>query len=341
MELKPAQWYARELRPSLPSIAFTPARSRVLWLPVNATIVAALAWSMATGRLPWPLWPVASIVIGVCLAGLTFLGHETLHGGVSARQDRDPKIVGWFGFMPFVVSPQLWVVPGTTASITTTARTRGSIPTCIRRSRSIRRNAAPGSWPDYFGISRKRLTEPAQPLFFGYTGQSQQMLWKARKTGMLTPKLHRRAIFETMLGVAFWIAVAIVVGFVPFPLFVYVLPLVIANSVRHDLHHDESQPVAADADQRSGSSPRSASRCRASSSGSRSTSGYHVEHHVFPTLSTRHGAAMREQLIAHFPGRYSDDAADERTGAALPDRASVKDDVTLIDPPSGEEPGRR
>ena len=73
MELRTIATYARTIRPVLPPDAFAPATSRVLWLPFHAAVIATIAWALAAGHVPAPLWPVASIVIGCCLAGVTFL----------------------------------------------------------------------------------------------------------------------------------------------------------------------------------------------------------------------------------------------------------------------------
>ena len=331
MDLKPAGWYARELRPMLPSTAFEPARSRVLWLPVNGAVIATLAWAMATGRLPWLLWPIASIVIGVCLGGLTFLGHETLHGAV-VRSKLAIRVVGWFGFMPFVVSPQLWVAWHNRVHHNHCAHA-GIDPDMYPTLEEYQTQPGARIMADYFGIGRRRLMSLLS-LFFGYTGQSQQMLWKARKTGMLTPKLHRRAIFETLLGVAFWIAVAVIVGFVPF-LFVYVLPLIVANSIvmtfimtNHNLSplSPVNDPLV---NSLSVTLPRALEWLTLDF-------GFHVEHHVLPTISTRHGEVVRDQLIAKFPGRYQTMPLTRALVHLYRTARVYKDDVTLIDPPSGE-----
>src|SRR3954470_14591355 len=108
MELLSVSAYAREVRPLLPQGAFAPARSRALWVPVHYAAIAAIAWALATGRVAWPLWPVASLVIGGCMAGVTFVGHEALHGGV-VRGRAMIRVVGWLGFLPFCISPQLWM----------------------------------------------------------------------------------------------------------------------------------------------------------------------------------------------------------------------------------------
>ena len=74
--------YVRELKPHLPVEAFEPARSRLWWLPLHVSVIAVGIALIALKTLPvWAL-PIASLVIGASFAGLVFLGHETLHGGV-------------------------------------------------------------------------------------------------------------------------------------------------------------------------------------------------------------------------------------------------------------------
>src|SRR3954453_12527355 len=100
--------YAREIRPALRSDAFAPGRSRLWWLPLHLLLISAGTFVLAKHWLPWVLAPLLSIVLGGSFAGLTFLGHETLHGAV-VRGKLLRKLVGWLGFSAFAVSPQLWV----------------------------------------------------------------------------------------------------------------------------------------------------------------------------------------------------------------------------------------
>src|SRR6185503_17319944 len=81
IDLLPLASYAREVRPMLPTSAFEPARSRALWIPLHYAIIATLTWALATGHVPWPAWPLVSLVIGCSMGGVTFVGHEALHGG--------------------------------------------------------------------------------------------------------------------------------------------------------------------------------------------------------------------------------------------------------------------
>ncbi|HET9623677.1 MAG TPA: fatty acid desaturase [Kofleriaceae bacterium] len=326
--------YARAVKPHLPASVFEPARSRALWVPVHYAIIAAIAWALATGRVPWPLWPVASIVIGICMAGVTFVGHETLHGGV-VRGRAAIRIVGWLGFLPFVVSPQLWMAwhnrvhhnhcgqPGRDPDMYPTLEEYQSRPTARIMA-------------DYFGVGRRRLVGWSSVLF-GFTGQSQQMLWKARKLGVLRPNLHRRAIIETLTGVSVWTAVAFLVGPLAF-VFVYVLPLIVANTIvmtfimtNHNLSPIVSGTPVNDplVNSLSVSLPRVLEWLTLDF-------GFHAEHHLFPTISTRHGRVVREVLRAKFPERYQSLPLGEAVRRLHHTARVYRDDVTLIDPHTGQ-----
>src|SRR5262249_6587949 len=152
---------------------------------------ASISWALATGHVPWPLWPVASLVIGICLGGITFLGHETLHGGVVRGKWAIP-IVGWVCFLPFTLSPQLWMAWHNRVHQTHCAQPAID-PDMSPTLEEYQTQRGARIMADYFGIGRRRLMSLLS-LFFGFTGQSQQMLWKARKNGMLSAKLHRRAV---------------------------------------------------------------------------------------------------------------------------------------------------
>ena len=65
-------------------------------------MLALSAW-----QLPWFARLLLSLVMGCSFAGLTFLGHEVLHGAI-VRGKKLRRVIGWFGFLPFVVSPRLW-----------------------------------------------------------------------------------------------------------------------------------------------------------------------------------------------------------------------------------------
>src|SRR3954470_7717750 len=108
MILRPVSYYARQLKPALPASAQRPASSRLVWLPLHGAVVVLGVVSLAQGWVPWSLALGVSLVMGASFAGLTFLAHETLHGAV-VRGRRWQQIVGGLCFLPFMISPRLWV----------------------------------------------------------------------------------------------------------------------------------------------------------------------------------------------------------------------------------------
>lgn len=331
MELRSIPTYAKAIRPALPDSAFAPATSRVLWLPFHAALISAIAWALASGHVPAPLWPVASIVIGCSLAGVVFLGHETMHGGV-VRGRWAIKIVGFFSLLPFTLSPTLWTAWHNRVHHNHCAQP-GKDPDMYPTMIEYETQRAARIMADHFGLGRRRLLSTLS-LFFGFTGQSQQMLWTARDKGMLSPGMHRRALLEFGLGVAFWATVAFLVGFVPF-IFVYLIPLVVANSIvmmfimtNHNLSPltEINDPLV---NSLSVTMPRPLEWLTLNF-------GFHVEHHLFPTMSTRHGRAVRDALRTHYPAHYQSMPITTALYKLYTTARVYKDNVTLTDPNSGE-----
>ncbi|MFN0253422.1 MAG: fatty acid desaturase family protein [Kofleriaceae bacterium] len=330
MELRTIATYASAVRPELPPETFKPAVSRLLWLPVHASLIATIAWALVAGYVPAPLWPVASIVIGCCLAGLVFLGHELMHGGV-VRGKTPIRIFGFVCLLPFTLSPTLWTAWHNRVHHNHCAQP-GKDPDLYPTLIEYETQRAARIMADHFGLGRRRLLSLLS-LFFGFTGQSQQMLWKAREKGILSPGLHRRALLEFALGVTFWVAVAVVVGFVPF-IFIYLLPLVVANSIvmMFIMTNHNLSPLTAINDplvnSLSVTLPRPLEFLTLDF-------GYHVEHHLFPTLSTRHGRTIRAKLREKFPHHYQSMRLTSALAELYRTARVYKDDVTLVDPPSG------
>ncbi len=332
MQLRPIAWYARELKPHLPPGFFAPATSRIAWLPVHLTVVAVATSAIALGWVPVWSWAFLSLVIGLSFSGLTFLAHETLHGAV-VRNRRWRHVVGWIGFLPFTVSPRLWVAwhnrvhhghsnhPGVDPDANPTISE-------YRASRRVR------VVTDHFTPGRRSLTG-VLGLLVGFTGQSLRVLSFAGGRGYLSPREYRLAILETAFGVALWVALLAVIGPLAF-LFVFAIPLVVANTIvmafiftNHGL-----SPIMHENDPLAGAlSVTTPPLVEWLTLGF----GYHVEHHLFPAMSARRGPQLRTLLRERWPERYQSMPlwaallAMHRTGRVY------GDDVTLADPRSGRE----
>jgi fatty acid desaturase len=241
-------------------------------------------------------------------------------------------VIGWLGFLPFCISPQLWMAwhnrvhhnhcgkPGVDPDMYPTLEE-------YRGSRGARVMA------DHFGLGRRRFGGIAS-LMFGLTGQSMQVMVRARRVGILPRHLHRRAILEAALGVAVWATVAWLVGGVAF-VFVYLLPLIVANCIvmmfivtNHNLSplSTVNDPLV---NSLSVTLPRVLEWLTLDF-------GFHVEHHLFPAMSHRQGRIVRELLRAKFPERYQSMPLGDAIRRLHHTARVYRDHTTLIDPLTGE-----
>jgi fatty acid desaturase len=325
----PRATYVKALRPELPERVFVRARSRLAFVPAHLAVITMAIVALALGWLPWFLWPVASIAIGASFAGLTFVAHEALHGGI-VRNKRLQYVVGWIGFLPFLVSPRMWIAWHNESHH---ARTNlhddpDGYPTLeqYRARRSTRFSV------DAFSLGGRRW-RGALSLILGFTVQSADQLFTARGRGFLTTRNHRFALAESIVALAIWAGVAVLVG--PFAfVFAYVLPLLVANVCVMAFiltNHSLSPRVDVNDPLISGLTVTVPRFLQWLTLGF----GYHVEHHLFPAMSMRHAPELREHVKAHWPERYQ--SMSLRAALSLLHRSGrvYQTPTTLFDPRSG------
>jgi len=329
--LVPRATYVGDVRPHLPAGAFERARSRVVFLPVQVAIVAFATVAIARGWVPLLVAPLLSVVIGACFAGMSFVTHEVLHGAIVADR-RWQRVLGWIGFLPFTISPLLWTRwhNRTHHAGANQLDDPDRYPTLeeYRTTRSARFQI------DVFSPGGKRW-RGLLTLAFGFTMQSAFVLASARRRGILTAREFRVALAETLVGVAVWATVAFAVGFVAF-VFVYVIPLAIANACVMAFiltNHSLNQMVDIDDPLASGLSVTMSRPMEWLTLGF----GYHVEHHLFPSMSTRHARAVRTVLQARWPACYHSMPLREALRRLHRSARVYKDATTLVDPGTGRE----
>jgi fatty acid desaturase len=330
-QLLPQSTYVRELRAQLPSDAFTPATSRLVLVPTYLAVIVVAIVAIASGWIPWPVIPVLSVVIGVCFACLTFIAHETVHGGI-VRGRVARQLVGWVGFLPFTLSPRLWAawhdrVHHANANVDTDP---DMYPTLAEYHASGRIRFLVNA----FSLGGRRW-RGGLSLILGFTVQSAHQLIAARRNAFLKPRAFYLAIAETFAGIAVWGLVAWLVGFVSF-LFVFVLPLLIANVIVMSFiltNHSLSPRVEINDPLVSGLSvttPRWIEWVTL-------PFGYHVEHHLFPAMSSRHAGTVRDLLRKRWPERYQSMALGTALKRLHETARVYKDATTLVDPRTGIE----
>lgn len=330
ISLRPTSAYASELKPDLPDQAFEPARSRLLWLPVHLTTVAVGILVIARHVVPgWSL-PLVSLVLGYAFAGLAFLAHETLHGAI-VRTKRLRYAVGWLAFVPFVLSPRLWIAwhnrmhhghanhPGIDPD---------AYPTLDEHRRSLLVRLS----TDCFGIGRGRL-RGLTSLFIGFHVQSLHVLVSAGRKRYLPRRELVLAYLETAAGVVIWAALFAALGWHVF-LFAYVLPALVANAcvmayilTNHALspHTNVNDPLA---NSLSVTVPRVVDFLTL-------RFGFHVEHHLFPWMSSRHAPLVRQLVKARWPERYQSMPLWQALLAVHVTPRVYEDERTLVDPRTG------
>jgi fatty acid desaturase len=327
--LLPRASYVKALRPDLPAHAFERARSRLAFVPAHVAVIAVAIVALARGWLPWFVWPLASLAIGASFAGLTFVAHEALHGGI-VRNKRLQYLVGWIGLLPFGVSPRLWIAwhNGSHHARTNLHDDPDGYPTLeqyrARRSTRFSVNA--------FSLGGKRW-RGALSLILGFTVQSADQLITAGSRGFLRTRQHRYAIAETLLAIAVWAGVAALVGPLAF-VFAFVLPLLVANACVMAFiltNHSLSPRVEINDPLISGLTVTVPRILEWLTLGF----GFHVEHHLYPAMSTRHAPEVRALVRARWPERYQSMSLRAALGALHRSARVYKTPTTLCDPRTG------
>lgn len=323
--------YVRELKAHLPVEAFEPAHSRLWWLPLHLSVITLGMLLVASDVLPFWLLPLASLGIGASFAGLVFLGHETLHGAV-VREKRLRYLVGFVTFLPFAVSPRLWTAWHNRVHHGNANRA-GVDPDAYPTLAEHRADLGVRISTDWFGIGRRRV-HGLVSLLIGFAFQSAHVLAVAGRRGYLKPREHRLALLETALGAALWLVLGFALGPIGF-FFACFVPWIVANTAvmafiltNHSLSPltDENDPLE---NSLTVSVPRWVDVWTLNF-------GAHVEHHLFPWMSSRHAPAVTRLVKERWPERYQ--SLPLLTALATVHRTArvYLNPTTLVDPQTGE-----
>lgn len=328
--LRPVSRYVAELKPELPARAFEPARTRLFWLPVHAAVVACGVVAIAGGRLPLLVVPLVSLVIGCSFAGLAFLAHETLHGAV-VRSRALRYVVGFASFLPFTLSPRLWIAWHNLAHHGN-ANDPDVDPDAYPTLEQHEGSALVRLSTDYLGVGRGKL-RGITSLGIGFTAHSTHVLLVAGRRGYLSRRELVLARLETLVGLSVWGAVLAFTGPLAF-VFAYVLPLLVANAIvmgyiftNHALspHTRVNDPLA---NSLSVTVPRWVDFLTM-------RFGFHVEHHLFPWMSSRHAPVVKNLILARWPERYQSMPLWRALLAVHRTPRVYADETTLFDPDAG------
>ncbi len=289
-----------KVRADLPPEVFVRRPMRCLLLIPLLGIVIGGSTALVMLPIPWYAALAVSVVVGNFYASMMFLGHEIAHGAI-VRSRRLQNLLLYPGCAIFCISPYLWRV----------------WHNCAHHAHTNR----PDEDPDNFGTLENFLHSPpltrsftktapgsghwlsAIYLFAFFTLQAQSVLWwKSRIMPGYRRLKRERAVVDSVLLATFWIGVSITTG-LRGTLFVVVIPMLVANFVvlSYVVTNHMVRPLSDKTDTLSTTMSvttfKLLDRIHFHFS-------HHVEHHLFPAMSSSMTPHVRHSLVQHFGDRY-------------------------------------
>jgi len=331
VKLNPHRHYVTELRRRLPAYVFEPVPQRALWIIVYGAAAAAGIAVIAFARIPvYVALPVAA-GIGLAFSALELLGHEIVHGAVIRRPWlRD--LLASLCFLPVTISPMMW-------------RLWHNLEHHGNTQVHDRDPDAYSTFDEYLRRPGLRLLHrivPVRSIFFfvllsaWFTVHSLTSLRRTLADRYPRP-IKARVVAETAFGVAFWIALAWLMGWDRFA-YAFVIPLLVNNFIvmsmiatNHLLNPllEEDDPLAGSLSLRM---PKFIDVIFSNFS-------HHTEHHVFPAMSARFLPQVRRLLKHLWPDRYHELPYLTALGLLWKTPRLYLDNVRVIDPATRQRYG--
>ena len=289
----------RRIRSELPSHLFRPYPTRALTaLAIAGAIVLTSSVmvfvpALRSGSI------ILSCVCGCLYASLFFIGHEAGHGAI-LRSKAGQDLIMAMAFAPFLLSPTLWRVwhnkvhHAHTNNEASDPDNVGTLST-FNRFRSVRFvvDLTPGG--------RKLLGVVYLPIWF--MAHAQMVLWiQSRRCFGFELLDRRRAVAESFSMALFWILLGLQLG-PRLTLLVILFPVMVANTIimsyistNHLLRPLVNEPDVLESSM-SVTTYRWLDLIHFNFS-------HHVEHHFFPSMSSKYAPCVREKLRQYAKDRY-------------------------------------
>ncbi len=308
----------------------SPYPQRILWFVGNLG-VAILAFAVIKSpEMIWPVKLVMALLAGWAFGSFGFFAHELFHGSIV----RNRTAQYWLGFtalMPFFIAPTFWrywhnnLHHGNTQEIVTDP---DAFPTLrlYRHSRFMKFMFpfTPGS----------RHVRSAAYFFFWFSFHVFVAQFYLRFRNKIYERMNgRQATLEQLAQIAIWSGVLYWMG----PenlLWTFVIPLAVQNyfvmsyiSTNHNL-----SPLTRVNDPLVNSLTVTNHPMLEFL---HFNFGYHIEHHIFPTMSPVHAKKVHHLLKSHFPTQMKVMSKGQAMTKLYQTARIYKDSKTLINPESG------
>lgn len=298
-ELTALTFYQQELKKHLPEEIFKRAPTQALYMVGFLAINISLIYLVVHFNPAWYLKLVAAFMIGQFNAGLAFVAHDTLHGQV-VKTAWLQQLIGSIGFAPFLVSATYWrfwhnsLHHGHTQLI---YKDPDAFPTLsvYKRSKFMRAvfDLAPGS------------KKPLSFLYFFYWFSFQSVLnqsYMRFRNKMWANMNHKKVTREFVPLCVMAAAYLYWVGFENL-VWLVLIPLAVQNYVilSYILTNHNISPLTKINDPLENTLTVTTNPFF---DFIHLNFGYHVEHHLFPRVSSRHNKKIHRLLKEMYPGKY-------------------------------------
>lgn len=292
--------YGKVLKKLLPENAFTPQPGRLWFGVMHMAIVVACGWLCVGTDLPWVIKFVAACISGQSWAILGFFAHELWHGSVL----KSGPLEHWLGIffsaiqMPSATGWKLWHNETHHKNTQVGRLDPDALPylEAVRTTRKVRwaQHLAPG-----YGGPLSYIE-----LLYAFTMKNRLATYDVlfgRAHGNARGK-KGRIVFETAVAIVPWLALFYAFGWPGFWM-LYVVPLAVSNifNILYIYTNHHLNPRTSVNDPLINSLTVTAHPFIQWFHGN---FGYHVEHHMFPSMSVRFAPQLHALLKEHFPDRY-------------------------------------
>lgn len=290
------------VRESLPAYVFEPQPIRGIVAISLIPVVIFLSWAIIYYSPPWYACLPLSIIIGHIFTAWGFIAHEALHGAIF-KSNLGQNLLGYLGYIPFLISPLTWKFwhcqchHGYTNFVEKDPDFVGTLEGFSKNFKTrLRAMFTPGThhWFSYIG------------LFCLFTLEGQYVLWCYEVGSEIESKFRFnriRAQIETILMVFSWLFVGIIIG-LKASFYLIIFPMLIGNFiyVSYILTQHLLRPVSSNVNNPLGNTLTAT--IHPFLAFFHLHFGYHVEHHLFPSMSHQFGPMVSQVLREHFGEQY-------------------------------------
>ncbi len=324
-------FYRQAIQKKLSADVFLPNRMRLVPFFGYIALVAAAMAIVVVINPAWPVKLLCGLLIGFCTGILGLLTHEIAHGTV-VKNKYLKFVLAFFGMLPFLITPTFWKYShnrlhhGKTQKLVDDP---DAFPTMriFKHSRFLQR-----VFPYTPGSGHKRSY-----LYFGFWLSFNYMVAQLyfRSRNRIYDSLNHRAVtLELTAQFAIFIALLAVTGPSAW-LWVFAIPFVVQNYIvmSYIATNHNLSPLTAE------NNPLENSLTVTNHpllERLHINFGYHVEHHLFPTVNPKHAKAIHHELKTQFPQEYKFMPKRQAIRMLYSTSRIYKNSTTLVHPKTGE-----